>query len=489
MGNFSISHHAAIHVEGPELRIRLRIDLAEIPTQQEKPTLDTDGDGKFSPAEQEAYLAKLAPELTKQQSLTVDGQPVPLTIVASEMLERPGAADLPTLLITVVFRAPLASSTAVHEVIYRDNSYDDRTGWREMTVTAAGGARVVKSDAPAVSRSHELEAYPTDLSFAPPTQREARATIELEPTIATTTATTAPATTQSVVASQGPTARNGGTPQDRFTQLISHKELSLGVVMLALASALVFGAFHALAPGHGKTVVAAYLVGSRGTARHAVLLGVVVTFTHVIAVFLLGVIVLSASKSIVPERVYPWLGFVSGILIVAIGLWQFVQRFAAVQMKEHSHGGVAHSHSGGWFNHDHTHGPGGHTHEIPDRITLTSLITLGVSGGIVPCPSALVVMLSAIALKRIALGLTMIVFFSVGLAATLIAIGLVTLYARRLLDRFDWESDRSLLRKLPIVSSALIAALGFVIAIQSLMQGGIIQINLTGKPAPAALVR
>ena len=112
---------------------------------------------------------------------------------------------------------------------------------------------------------------------------------------------------------------------------------------------------------------------------------------------------------------------------------------------------------------------------------------MGVSGGIVPCPSALVVLLSAIALNRVALGLVLIVAFSMGLACVLIAIGMMMLYTRRLMDRFDWEGEKSLLRRLPVVSSAVIALLGAVIAVQSLVQGGILQIRLSGG-APSATV-
>ena len=171
-----------------------------------------------------------------------------------------------------------------------------------------------------------------------------------------------------------------GKPRDRFAELISAEHLTVGVVLVSLALAFTLGCFHALAPGHGKTVVAAYLVGARGTARHAALLGAIVTLTHTIGVFALGLVVLFLSEYVLPERLYPWLGFASGMIIVAIGLWSLTRRLARAYTPGQS-ATLADP-----------HGPGGHTHAIPDKITLTSLVALGVSGGMVPCPSALVVL-------------------------------------------------------------------------------------------------
>ena len=118
-------------------------------------------------------------------------------------------------------------------------------------------------------------------------------------------------------------------PRDALAALITTEHVSLSVALISLLGAFVLGTFHALAPGHGKTVVAAYLVGSRGTARHAVLLGIIVTLTHTAAVFALGVAVLFASRYVLPERLYPWLGFVSGMMILSIGAWQLVRRWSA----------------------------------------------------------------------------------------------------------------------------------------------------------------
>jgi ABC-type nickel/cobalt efflux system permease component RcnA len=492
MGNFSVSHHTTLRADGGELRVRYRVDMAEIATAQEMPSLDLDGDRTVSDAERDGYLARLLPDLAKAQTLGVDGRTIALSAESSNLQVRPGAADLLTLLITVEYRIPLDPGRARHVVEYADETFAERAGWREIVAAASGGYSVAESDVPSSSRSGELENYPADLTAAPPQTRTARVVFASQ-SAAASTADAAPAVagndSPDDAAAPAAAPANPNTPQDRFTQLITVEKWSLGVLMFSLAVAFTLGSFHALAPGHGKTVVAAYLVGSRGTARHAVLLGAVVTFTHVFAVFLLGFVVLFARNYVVPDQLYPWLGFASGVTIVAVGLWQFTSRYAAMQVRGHYHDGVYHDHTGGWAAHDHHHGPGGHTHELPDRITPGSLIALGVSGGIVPCPSALVVLLGAIALDRVGLGLVLIVAFSLGLASVLILIGLLMLYARRVLDRFMGPGDatdagkaRAWFRRLPLASSAIITVLGLVIAVQALVSGGIIQLNWRASP-------
>jgi len=464
MGNFSINHYANLRVEAGELRVRYRLDLAEIATAQEMPSLDADGDGRVSDAERAAYLAKNVPKLLGGLNVRVDGRHVPLEAVRSDLQLRPGAADLPTMLLTIDCRAPLTASPpsvgARFRILFRDGNYAERAGWREITVRDAPGGKVLATDVARYERSNALETYPPELIDSPPQQRDADLRVQIVAMPVSSSQSAAPAP-------HAPSARNTATPRDRFTSLISTKQLSLGLVLLSFGVAFALGCFHALSPGHGKTVVAAYLVGSRGTARHAVLLGAVVTMTHVIGVFLLGLAVLFASAYVLPERLYPWLGFGSGLLIVAIGVWQFSRRWAIHYLRSR---GIAQPPLGSFDTH--YHGPGGHTHDLPDRITPAGLIALGVSGGIVPCPSALIVMLSAIALHRVAFGLVLIVIFSLGLASVLIAIGLLMLYARRLVDGMRWAPG--LFTRLPLVSPLVVAALGGAIAAQAVFAGGLL---------------
>jgi ABC-type nickel/cobalt efflux system permease component RcnA len=276
-------------------------------------------------------------------------------------------------------------------------------------------------------------------------------------------------------------ANRQATPRNGLTEMVTSTEMGLTIVLLAAVVAMGLGALHALEPGHGKTVVAAYLVGSRGTAWHAMVLGLAVTLSHTAGVYLLGGLTLYASRYVVPERLYPWLAVVSGLTIAGLGLVLFWQRYSGVG-HAHSHD---YAHLPGEF-HPHVHGHdhdvvgdhshiGGHTlhhHLQPttSRVSLRDLIALGVSGGIVPCPAALVVLLSAFSMRRTGFGLFLIVAFSVGLAAVLIAIGLLIVYARRLMARFKGDGV-FVTRWLPLTSAAVVTLLGLAIVLEAVKAG------------------
>ena len=285
--------------------------------------------------------------------------------------------------------------------------------------------------------------------------------------------------------------RSSTASQSAFTELITTRDLSVQIILLSLLVAFALGAFHALEPGHGKTVVAAYLVGSRGTAKHALLLGGIVTASHTFGVYLLGIVTLYLSKYILPERLYPWLGFVSGMTIVGMGLFLFLKYLRGGHghthddSEGHRHGNHHHSHEQGEPHHHHGHSHGGqhhHHHSQPEirreggEVSYRELFALGITGGIIPCPAALVVLLSAISLNRVGFGLVLIVAFSVGLAVVLMGIGLLMVYARGIMA--TWSGEGRLLQRLPLVSSAVIAVFGFAIALQALIAGGILQLRL-----------
>jgi ABC-type nickel/cobalt efflux system permease component RcnA len=307
------------------------------------------------------------------------------------------------------------------------------------------------STASSVDRTDGLRSYPTDLLAAPPQMREAR--IAFAPGIG-------PASASASRTLRSDAERFG----DRLTALVSDPTpLSAGVILSALLAAAVLGAFHALTPGHGKTIVGAYLVGTRGTWKHAVFLGLVVTATHTAGVYLLGAATLVASAWILPERLLPWLSVVSGVLVLAVGASLVRQRLeAALHGHDHHHD---HDHD-----HDHEHGPHTHTHLPPADMTpsLGNLVALGVSGGLLPCPSALVVMLGAIALGRTAFGLALILAFSVGLAAVLTAIGLALVYASRMFDRLP--IDGRFARFAPVVSAAIVSLAGIALVVEAVLR-------------------
>lgn len=235
---------------------------------------------------------------------------------------------------------------------------------------------------------------------------------------------------------------------DSLSRLLGQGDLGFSAMLFALIAAFGFGAAHALSPGHGKTIVAAYLVGSRGTFKHALFLGGMVTFTHTLSVFLLGVGTYFLSRYVVPDKIYPVLGAISGLMIVFIGGSLFYERLRSWMESSRSRG--------------HHHGPGGHTHVPQGAVTFSSLTGLAVSGGLVPCPSALVLLLSAIALGRVGFGLLLLSSFSLGLALVLIGIGVVVLYAKHLLPDSSNLAGNPAFQILPIASAVVITIVGLV---------------------------
>lgn len=251
------------------------------------------------------------------------------------------------------------------------------------------------------------------------------------------------------------------TQPDSLVRLLHQGALTPWMLAAALAIAFALGAAHALTPGHGKTIVAAYLVGSRGTLRHAAFLGAMVTFTHTVSVFLLGMATLFLFQYVVPEKITRVLGAVSGLSIVAIGGWMLYRRLRTRHPHEHHHHEHDHHHDHAHeHDHEHTHDHGQHTHShLPEEISWSGLMALGASGGLVPCESALVLLLTAVAMRRVGLGLVLLVFFSLGLAIVLMGIGVLVIYAKNLLPDSARER-RGFFRWMPVASAAIVLVLG-----------------------------
>ncbi|MBM3460418.1 MAG: high frequency lysogenization protein HflD [Armatimonadetes bacterium] len=258
---------------------------------------------------------------------------------------------------------------------------------------------------------------------------------------------------------------------DYLSRLLRQGEIGWAVMLAGMAVAFGLGAMHSLSPGHGKTIVAAYLVGTRGTSKHALFLGGMVTFTHTVSVFALGLTTLFLSQYVLPEKIFPVLGAISGLSIVTIGtslLYKRAQALAGSSQHSHHHhdhdpaNPHSHDHAHDHPHRHHHHGPGGHSHVPEGEVTLASLVALGASGGLVPCPSALVLLLSSIALDRIALGLLLLVAFSAGLAVVLTAIGLVVLYAKHLLPDSGRTASHPFFRLVPVLSATVIVCVGLL---------------------------
>ena len=393
MGNFSVNHYSNITLENDRICIRYFIDLAEIPTYQELQQANISANG-IDPNSREvrSYLDIRAAELGRGLILEMDGNPVSLRLISSSVIFPPGAGGLPTMKMGFVYEAVYPSrqvktdgqSVRLH---YKDTNYPGHTGWKEITALAAAGS-LLHSSVPATDRSGELSNYPTDLLTGPPQDLEAFVVATLPPLTAKSAEArpvriTRPAEARAGDASSGLTHAAAGyrrsskqsvtssalmphdtrplastattlpvllkpnrqeTPRSRFTELIQAQKLSAWFLFTAALIAIGLGGLHALEPGHGKTIVAAYLVGSKGTARHAFLLGIIVTVSHTAGVFALGAITLYASRYIVPEQLYPWLGALSGVTIAGLGCYMLVSRLAGTST-DHSHApGASHGH-------------------------------------------------------------------------------------------------------------------------------------------------
>jgi len=512
MGNFSVSHYSRLDLQSQGVRVTYILDLAEIPTleifQQWGVTAANSG---FI----QQNASKQAIVWLRNLHISVDGQELTPKLDEVRATVSDGAGGMSVLRVSM--NAHLRVSPG--ELSFEDGNYTNRTGWKEIVIRNEPGVAIRQASQSEQDLSHELTVYPADLTLAPPQDLHASArwaalapvTIpnhsqraSLPPTSSAEKRKVSPSTTSPVTQPVTPPARlfvetqpsAPGTVKrgDFLSRMLLKRNFSSGTILLGLLAAFALGAMHALSPGHGKTIVAAYLVGSRGTLQHALLLGFVVTFTHTVSVFLLGLGVLFFQQYVVPDQIIPVLGVISGLSILLIGAWLLYKRaHLLLQSTTHSHS-HHHAHSHGEHHHHaadhhhvhnnhhvhyhaavHTHSHGGHTHShvMPEgRVSLGGLIALGASGGLVPCPSALILLLSSIALGHTALGLLLLTGFSSGLALVLMGIGVMVLYAKKLLPKSDLVRSHPAFRLIPVLSSVVVIVLGLLM---TLAAAGVIQ--------------
>jgi ABC-type nickel/cobalt efflux system permease component RcnA len=517
LGNFSINRYSRLELSQEKVYIHYIVDMAEIPTLQERGVIDDNNDFFLSDEECDRYSKKHAERMTQGLTLTINSAPASLKLVDEGITFHPGVGGFYAQRLAMVLEAvlPPPSRVGAWKLEYHDINYKDRLGWKEIIARPLEGVELVESNVPQQDQSDELRQYPPEMLYNPLSMQNVQLTFK-------------PATGVSTV--EGEKMRKTGAlvrAKDKVWRLITPQTLTLPVILIALFGAMGLGAVHALSPGHGKSIVAAYLIGSRGTVKHALFLGATVTVTHTFGVFMLGFITLFASQYILPERLYPWLSVLSGIIVFLIGAAMLVKRIrsllhpntyvnhhydhhahghhthvAANQTHHHSsdHGNHDHNHHKPYFdqeedvhkhdsaNHLHNHSYCAHSHDIiPNHhqdhhhghahlppglggssVTWKSLLALGVSGGILPCPSALVVLLAAISMQRIGFGLILILAFSLGLAAVLTGIGLLFVKARQFADRIP--SAGSVMRLLPAISAFVIIAIGIGIALNAMRQ-------------------
>ena len=379
LGNFSVNHLSEISVSSDRVDVRYILDAAEIPTLQ-------------GTADARAELPRL--------KLTVDGQPTPLTPGPATITQKPGQGGLKTSRTVIDLTAHIRAKT----VVLQDRTFPGRVGWKAV-VPKPGANTATRANVPAADPTRGLRVYPKDVLRSPADLRVA--TLHVAPGDGTL---------------QAPGARKfeAANASDGFAGILDSDQL----LIVLLVAAFGWGAIHALSPGHGKAMVAAYLVGTQGRPKDAVALGAIVTATHTAGVFALGFITLALSHYVLPEDLFPYLNLLSGLLVVGVGL--------SVLRKRRRHH---------------------HHHEFNRK----SLLAMGTAAGLIPCPSALVVLLGAISQDQIALGMLLIVAFSLGLAATLTTLGLAVVHARKL------PLPHRAVHALPALSAAAIVVVGCVL--------------------------
>ncbi|MER6952401.1 MULTISPECIES: sulfite exporter TauE/SafE family protein [unclassified Streptomyces] len=388
-------------------------------------TVDTDGNGEFGSAETAAHMRRV----TSALEVHVDGRAVALKVTGStyppyELLAAAGGA--------VSVEAVAALPAGARAVTFI-NAYDP-------------GARTTVQEDVLVAAHHPV--HPAGIE-----RGDGGRTITM--TLAGLAGSPSPGSPGK--ASVQTAADSGG---GAMLSALRSPQSSPWTLLALLGTCALLGAFHALTPGHGKTLLASYLVGAHSTPKQAVILGAVITFTHTASVIALGTAVLLAGHFVVPEVLVPVLEVVSGTVVLILGARLLRRRWRQHTDQQHADG----------HSHDHSHSQGhadehaSHHHAPTLPTTFRSIATMGVSGGIIPCPEALSVLLLAIGLGRTALGLTMIVSFSAGLAGVLVGLGLVLVSARTRVERFRRSGDSPLVQWLPVVSAAVVTTLGLTIA-------------------------
>ena len=514
LGNFTINHYAALRVSPEAVRLDVVIDYAEIPAFQERQNLDPNGDGDVSAAEADAARIPRCSELAGELALTVDGAPLQLELEAAGLSFPPGAGGLATMRLVCELAAALPAGRMPGTLAFADRSYPERIGWREIVVLGDGTTIAAQPGEPAPTSSdvsNRLTSYPEDLLSQPLDVRDVAFTAAAGgPTLGRFVAPDA-----SNLDGAGPTETTrpaGGVPGGVGGEIPDLFRVATLTPVLAIASILVaaaLGAGHALTPGHGKTLMAAYLVGSRGTVLHAVGLGLSVTVSHTLGILVLALLVTGAEALLPADVVVRTVPLVAALGFVAIGAWMVIseirrRRSAPPHVHDHdahTHDPIEHDHPHDAAHehphpHEHDHEPeldhadhepdvrpvaaaalehshGGvrHRHGLPVQGTITwrSLFALGLAGGIIPSTNALIILLGALVAGRAAFGVVLVIAFGLGMALVLGGIGVALVLVRGRLERLPSSPRVSgILTNAPLVASVLVLGIGLWLTAQAL---------------------
>ncbi len=511
LGNFTINHLTKLAFAPQAVRVRYVLDMAEIPTYQA--LREVSPDGTLAPLAVERYGRQRAAELLPQLLLTVNGTPAAFTLDEAHARLRPGAGGLPTFYLTLDAHAPLTAHAGTRSIVYRDGTFAGRLGWHDVIVL------------PGTEPTRELTAYPSALLGSP------RTTTAVDVALAPNGSTRVRAENDVSPAQNAGIPSFGRSNQ--LSDMLRKGTADWSFVLLTFLVAIVLGALHALEPGHGKTLLAVSLVGARATVRQAAILAGALTVAHTIGVLALGVAINLFKGYFVPENIYPWITLLSGIAIAVIGARAVQKQLLARRQPAlaHAHAGVAehghdhvhhalesgHAHDHGHVHHTHGHGAGhthdhtrhahghesAHTHDhalhshgpdhdhahphahdaddleharshaIPGSAPLKfgGTVWAAMSGGIAPCPAALVVLLAALAFNEVLYGIFVIIAFSFGLATTLTGLGIAVVRGAGWLQRRP-QFDR-FVRVGPLVSAAVISTIGAIMVGQGFAQQGV----------------
>ena len=463
LGNFTTNRFSGIVVRPGAVDLHTRLDLAEIPTVQSMADIDQDVDGVASEAERAAWASKMARRLRTNLYLVIDGQRAGLTVTGARATVTPGQADGTFVIrLEADYTTPVATETATIE--YADRNFPGTIGWHEVAVIGADGRVIVGSNPPPdSSQSDELRSYPEDLLSSPPDITQVAFAFEPGDSGPMPETFLGPD-----AAADASAASRSGLSGGAFAELLSREGFSLVALLLAFG----FGAVHALAPGHGKTIMAAYLVGAGAKTRPAVIAGGAIALMHTLSVIGLGLLILFAEKLVAPDKIFPWLGLGSGIVVLGLGVWLLVVRAKGLGWREgYAEAEASHSHDEqGDHPHEDEHEHGHEHPQLPAGTPLLSkrgLTALAVSGGLLPSPTALVVLLGAVAIDRVGFGLALIVSFSLGLACALIAVAMAAIGARDVVAR---RLGSRLGRFVPVAGAAVIMAVGVWLVVRAATQ-------------------
>lgn len=456
LGNFTINHLTKIEARPQRIDLRYVLDMAEIPSFQVLRSISPDA--RVSQPRLTAWGWGQARAILPELHVAADGKPLALTLDGARARSRPGAGGLQTVYLSVDAHA--AVSPRVRSIVYHDDSFAGRIGWRDVVV------------APALEPTNELTRYPSAQLASPPDTSAA----QLQRSAAGAfVARTLPSPPDGAEAA----APAGAARSNALSDMLARGTRDPGLIIITLLAAVALGALHALEPGHGKALMAATLVGARATAGQAAVLAAALTFAHTAAVLALGIAINAFKGAIVPEAIYPWITLLSGVAIAVIGARAIARhlRHNAIFPHVHDHGHV-HAHDGvPPHSHAHAHlsdGEHARAHAIPGSAPMRfgPAVWAAMSGGIAPCPAALVVLFAAISQNVLAYGLVAIVFFSVGLAGTLTGLGIgvvrgaAWLQNRPAFDRF--------VRFAPLVSAIVISTIGAIMVGQGAVEGGFV---------------